>query len=430
MEILECCSKKNLLVTTKICTISSFKMADPRIYRVGKGWKIFLLVGGIALIALFAWGMSEILQNSKQIWLSVFLLLVMSTMILLITLGVIETFISRVLIDLGTQKISTRGLGGKRELFFTEIVGFRDNENCISIETRKNKNGKIKKIKINNIIQKQGEILAILSELCPYFASLEHTDFHAETQSILQEKSFGRSEEERLAKLKRDKRFAFVLNALAWVLGPWLFFRPHFAVLVALLLLFVVSLLIVKFSGGMIHANEKNNSAHPSLVYALTISALMVGLRAFLDYNIFDYKNVWLPSVSLALLLWVLLLYRSKEFVWKKAEDIFVVFLFALFFFFYSYGMTIIFNCQADTSDARVYYADVIDKAIKRSKTNSYYVKLSPWRGEKKPRPESKEVYVNADFYMRVQIGEQVQIRLYQGRLRIPWFTLAKVSAE
>lgn len=180
----------------------------------------------------------------------------------------------------------------------------------------------------------------------------------------------------------------------------------------------IIALVVVKLSNGLIRVDEKNGSAYPSVIYAFIYPSLGLMLRAVLDYDIFDYSNVWLTTTIITLAFLFLLLIKQKEITFKKKVDYLTVSSLALFLFAYSFGTVIHTNCYYDNSEPKCFTAKVIDKRISSGKSTSYYLELSTWGQQ----DEIDEVSVGKGLFNRIEVGDEVNIYFRNGKLAIPWF--------
>lgn len=74
----------------------------------------------------------------------------------------------------------------------------------------------------------------------------------------------------------------------------------------------------------------------------------------------------------------------------------------------------------SDESKPEIYKTIVLDKRVSKGRTETYYLKLSPWEKQK----EIKEVSVPKNLYDTLKINDQATIKLKKGKLNIPWFEI------
>lgn len=382
-------------------------------YKTAKGWAIFIYLFAPLLIGLFGWLLVlPFLNGNFEPNASWILIPVSIAMIALMVFGVLDVYRGRLIIeDNSIKSISTFS---NRVLAFDEIKGFTVNEQYIFIEpTSKEK----KRIKISRYIGGESEVIHWLSR---NFPDLDIQNSIIEEEEILNNETFGWTKEIREEKLIQAKQISRFINWAAGLSAAWTFFYPtpyQYSILTAIVLP-IIALVVVKLSNGLIRLDEKKGSAYPSVIYAFIYPSLGLMLRAVLDYDIFDYSNVWLTTTIITLAFLFLLLIKQNEITFKKKLDYLTVSSLALFLFAYSFGTVIHTNCYYDNSEPKHYTAKVHDKRISSGKSTYYYLELSTWGQQ----DEIDEVSVGKGLYNRTEIGEEVNIYFRNGKLEIPWF--------
>lgn len=385
-------------------------------YKTAKGWAIFIYLFAPLLIGLFGWLIAlPFLNENFEPNVSLILTPISIAMIALLVFGVLDVYKGRLIIQYNSIKsISTFS---NRELAFDDIKGFTFNEQYIFVEP-KNKNQK--RIKISKYTGGFSEILYWLNQ---NFPDLDIQNAKLEEQEILNDETISWTKEIREKKLKKAKQTSKLINWAAGLSAGWMFFYPNpyqYSILLAIVIP-IIALMIVKLSSGLIRVDEKNGSAYPSVVYAFIYPSLGLMLRAVLDYDIFDYSNVWLKTITITLTFLLLLLIKQKEITFKKKLDFLTVSSLALFLFAYGFGTVIHINCFYDNSDSKNFTAKVLGKRISSGKSTSHYLELSTWGQQ----DEIDEVKVGKGLYNRIEIGEEVNIYFRNGKLEIPWFIVS-----
>lgn len=96
----------------------------PQIYQVSRGWKIFLGIGGPALLVLFVWvfntAINRLKSDSSGGW---FLLLISIAMILVLFFGTIDVFRSKLIVY--SDKFVQTGIFYKLELKLSDVEGYQ-----------------------------------------------------------------------------------------------------------------------------------------------------------------------------------------------------------------------------------------------------------------------------------------------------------------
>lgn len=380
-------------------------------YKIAKGWAIFIYILGPLFIVLFSWIFIQSFTTgdftSNANWI---LIPVSIAMIALMLVGIIEAYKGRLLIY--EDRMVSIGTFSTRELKFNEIKGFTTDANYIFIKPYDKQK---KQIKISRYIGEYHELLAWLSKT---FTDLEEQIVCEEKQAILNDEDYGWTEEIREKNLMKAQRTSRIINWTAGVVMVWILFNPTpypYSIMVAMIIP-IVALLTLKLSSGLIRVDEREGGVYPSVAYAFILPSCGLTVRAF-DYEIFDYSNVWPVTLVITLSFLALLLIKQKEITFKKVYDYFFTLLVAVFLFAYSFGTVIHLNCYYDDSETQCFTARVLEKRVSSGKMKRSYLKLSAWGKQE----EIEEISIDKDFYKRVEIGDEVNIHLFKGKLDIPW---------
>jgi hypothetical protein len=147
-------------------------------------------------------------------------------------------------------------------------------------------------------------------------------------------------------------------------------------------------------------------------------SCIFLTLKSF-EFNLLDLKNLWIPSIGIGLLIFVLLylkgINRSVESVIGQLVLMFIVSI------AFGFGSIKVINCEFDQSQETLYTATVIDHHITHGKRTNYYIKLSTWGPQNKEKNES----VSRTMYENTFIGDRVDVKYKQGLFKIPWFKIS-----
>ncbi|WP_020531046.1 hypothetical protein [Flexithrix dorotheae] len=382
-------------------------------YKIAKGWAIFIYLFAPLLIGLFGWVLILPFQNGDFLPNFTWILIPISVaMIAVMVFGVMEAYKGKFIIS--SESIKSIGSFSNKVLKFDEIKGFTVNEQYIFIEP---KNRLKKRIKVSTYTGGFNEILKWLYENYP---DLDQQNAIKEEQEILSDDSVGWTKEIREEKLKRARKTTKIINWAAGLVAAWIFFYPtpyQYSIFIAAVIP-IIALIVTKTSNGLIRIDEKKGSAYPSVIHAFIYPSLGIMLRALLDYEIFDYENLWFTVLAITILFLVTLIIKQREITFKKKMDFFTVGSLSLFLFAYSYGIVIHYNCFYDYSEPTFYTAKVLDKRISSGKSTTRYLELTTWG----PQTEIDEVSVGKEFYNQTEIGDQVNIYFRKGNLEIPWF--------
>ncbi|MBB1285125.1 hypothetical protein HRH25_12140 [Flavisolibacter sp. BT320] len=341
-----------------------------------------------------------------------FMLPISLGMILVFILGFIDGVKGRFVIE--GDRVWSQSVYGKKELYFSQIAGYRTDDKYVYILPQEKGQ---KRIKISQYYGGKGEILEWLSHRYP---DLDEQKAERERQEILSNNELGLTVEQREEKLQGFRKRARLLNGAGAMVTGWIIFfpQPYEAAFWAALSLPPVCILASRFSGGFIRIQEEKGSAYPSVFWSLFFPSLGIAIRALSDFSIFAYEDAFKGALVITAIYLFLLFVRSKEFLFQSAKEYGIALFFGVLGFSYGYGVVVTLNCLYDKSPATVYASRVTDKRVSSGKSTTYYLTLTPWGPEK----DTSDVAVDKELYHRVQNGEDVRILLRRGRLEIPWF--------
>jgi len=386
-------------------------------YKIGKGWAIFIYIFAPLLIALFVWLLiMPFVLDDTSIEMSYFLAPLSLGMIGLMVVGLLDTIKGKVIISSDT--LSIRSTFINRDLKFQEIKGFQVEQNYIFVLPNTERK---KRIKISTYIGNSNELIMWLNSKFP---DLHQVNEEKEEAEILDNFEYGRNTEERSSRLNQAKKVAKVLNWTGGLVLIWTLFKPEpyeYAILVSISLPIIATLVVIYYK-GLIRIDEKKGSAYPTLFFAILMTSCGLFLRALLDYNIFDYSNIWTPSIIIGMVMIALVVFGTKEFKFKKVKDYFSFLSLTIFFFGFGYGAIVTLNCLYDESVPQTFQSKVLDKRISSGKTTTYYLELTAWGTQ----TESDDVSVSEEFYERIEIDDNVNIYLKKGLVEIPWFIVTE----
>lgn len=386
-------------------------------YRTAKGWSIFIYIFTPFLIALFVFlGVMPFMADKLVWWLVLLFVPVSIGMTLFMIYGLLNTFKGRLIIY--SDKVVEIGVFRDKELELSNIKGYRIDQNYTYL-IPKSDDSKI--IKVSQYI---GNKNSFNQWLYTNFNDVDLIESAQQVEEILTNKEFGRTVDEREDKLKWARYVARTINAVGSLLAVLLFFYPRPYELITLIaLIFPVFILAsLHFFNGLIRIDQKNNSGYPSIIYGLISPGMALALRSFLDFDILEYSNFWLPTLAVTLMTSLIMLSTTTELKFKKAADYFTAISLVGFVFIYTYGGIINYNCIYDNSEPEVYSSEVLNMRISSGKSSSYYIELKPWG----PISETEDISISKGLYERLEVGESVNIYLMNGKMNIPWFTITE----
>ena len=392
-----------------------------KVYRIAKGWRIFSYI--IVPILLLPFGfllISPFLDipdlNIDKTAYTYFIVPMSATMTIVVTIAFINTIIGKLVID--KNKIYTSGVLNNKQLFFNEISGYRKTEHFTYIESKTTKT----RIKISGFYENGSEILAWLSS---NYQNLDEVEKTRDAGEILRNLSIGWSTAERTLRLQKAKKLAKILN---WVggfvaIGTVLLLNYNKYIILLCIIYPIFCLIVILFSNGLIRIAEPKTTVYPTLFWAFFATSAVVLMRGIAFYKIFDYTNVWLPSISIALGLLISLFVLNQGYIFNKSEKaLSVITLSLLLFYGYAFGTVININCVLDESKPKIFKTIVLNKQISHGKSRSYSIKLAQWNSQK----EAQTINVNQDFFDKIKEKDTVIIKLKNGKLNIPWFEIEK----
>jgi len=225
---------------------------------------------------------------------------------------------------------------------------------------------------------------------------------------------------EQYADLTQAKKLTRPFNILGVIVLLWTIFFPHpYLIAIGLSALVPIAALLVMASlkGTIAFETKDRKTADPYLTLALAGPPLGLAWRALNDFHIFAFENIWLPAAVISILFSAVIYLYSSDVKQKPAYLLVAV----IFGFALGYGMVIEANCLTDRSQPVSFTATVLGKRTDTSGTStSYYIKLSAWG----PRNEDQEISIQGRAYDRIQVNDEVKIKLKEGMLGIPWFFL------
>lgn len=381
--------------------------------KIGKGWAIAAAISVLIFIGVFGiLGIMPWVQDEINLILGLLVTPFSIGIIIFLIYGLINIKKRRFIID--NEKLISISLFKTKELYYDEIKGYKVNERWILIIPKDNKK---KKIKVDRSMSGTQEALSWISEK---FDDLDVVSKINEEEEILNNESIGWTREIREEKLLNARKTTKVLNILGIISFVWTVFFPvpyNYAIL-STLTIPISAVLATKFFSGLIRLDERKDSAYPTVIYALTLPSLGLSIRSLLDFEIFDYSNVWIISVAIMVTLLSVILIKQEEFSLKNKKSLLSIIPIAMFLWVYGFGATIFINCYLDSSRPEHFTAKIVDKSISNGKITTYYLKLTSWG----PQKEVDEVSVDQAMYDRVEVDNDVDIYFMNGKLEIPWF--------
>ena len=252
---------------------------------------------------------------------------------------------------------------------------------------------------------------------------LDKIDRDALLNEISQQQELGSTPEERLATLSQAKTSSIFALAVAVAAAVALNFGPPilqvpFAIVLALV---PVALALMLHRAPLLYSVFKRKSdPRAELCYALI--AVCFG---------FLLRNRGVHLVSLRplglLVVFVAFAYFAAFFRTYLESSSPVGAFFGLLFLagFYGYAMAVTANTVDDHSSAVTYAASVTGKHISSGRSTTYYLELSPWG----PLQTRNNLSVSRNIFRQLAPGDQICLRLHDGRLHAPWYAPISCTA-
>lgn len=387
-------------------------------YKMAKGWAIFIYIFAPVLIGVFAMPILMYFipswRNGETAQFFAFAIPISLIMMAVMVAAVVDAATGKLTIS--EEDIRIKHVFLKRQLQVSDIKGFRIDDKYTHLEPKVKTQ---KRIKISNYFAKREEWTGWIVD---HFPDLDDQEAEESFQEVLQDNNFGFTEQERLEQFDKVKRITTILNWAGGIAAAWAFFwpQPYEIAILVVATIPILALVALKLYRGLIRIDEKKNSAFPSVFAALFFPAMVLMLRALMDYNIFEHKQVWVLLVPIGIGLAALMLIGQNEFDWQKRRDIFSAMVLVILAFVYAYGLVISTNCTFDYRSAASFESQILNKSISRSKSTSYYLELAPWG----PQPEVNDAEVDRETYEQLEVGDAVEVLFLKGRWGIPWYVV------
>jgi len=256
-------------------------------FRIAKGWRIFIYAFSPLLIGVFLYaGYVTMRSENTNPWMTFFLATLSFGLVLLFTYWIIETKRGRIIIRV--DSISRLSTLGTRVLSFSEIKGFRTDDNYIHIvandETKKS-------IQISLYTEKAQQILIWLDR------NFQDLDRHEEEENqILNDEEFGMNRQAREFRLNEARRTAKYINIAGSTVGIWLLVypTPYVPISLATMIVPLAALCSVYAFRGLIRFDDKKGSAFPSIFLGFLMPCSALTVRALMDWNILEYQRLYI----------------------------------------------------------------------------------------------------------------------------------------
>jgi len=400
-------------IITIMTTYSTKTQAEIKQYPLGTFWRYFLYVSLTGLIGLFSWLGYYMLINKKSdispyLIIAVMLLLICGCVYMLLL-----AYNEKLLVE--TDRFTYQAVYSSHTIYFTDVKGFKVNENYILIIPQTTA---IKKITLSKYIARADELKQYLAD---NFTNLDMEEYEDQLTDILTDNSLGFTEEEREQKLKKAKLLANVINWPSYVICGLLIFYPKpYLLLMTLAVLWPLLAIAALKSNTLIRFDEEKNSPYPGITLGFIMPFAGFGVRLIRDLSLLSFDNIWLPTCGLFVILLLILLPGNRSLNFSSGKKTTASVLLMLFVFLYCLAASAAVNCLYDNATPTEYQVKVVNKNISRGKSTSYNLVLEKWGTQ----TEGEQEMVSSDKYNNTQIGDKVTVACRPGILGAPWYTV------
>jgi hypothetical protein len=385
-------------------------------YRYAKGWRIFSFILFPSLMIGFGYlGIMPYIKNADLV--ATILLTALSIGVeCLMVLGLIDLYKGKLVLEENT--ISAIGIFKTRSLKLSEIKGFKRDNNYLYYIPLSNK---LKQIKVSSYM---GRYSYLVNWTEQRFTNLDLQELQKEEEEILTNEDFGSTVEEREELLKKAKKVSRIINTISFISAISLWFTPKFYNVQVLICaaLPIIGFIIYKRFKGLIRIDDTSNSNNPNILLStFFMPSCVLMIRAFADFNVLNYENLWKPVIVIfASLAFVMIKDSNVKYNFKKGVTYIAIIGIFVLGSMYAYGFIITSNSIFDPSRPEFYKAKVLDKRVSSGKSTTYYLELSRWG----PQNEIEEVQVKRTIYIEKEVGDSALISFKKGLYKIPYYTL------
>jgi len=216
------------------------------------------------------------------------------------------------------------------------------------------------------------------------------------------------------------RRTALLINIIGCILGLSTFVSQLFnEILIYLSFVYpIFCIILVRYYRGLISIEPEIRPNLPTISIGFMCSCFGLIIRTAIDFNVLDYKNVWIPSIVIALL--ILTIYYLNQFkilICNKKIFVYNVFIIILIEVFSFYSVIFI-NCKYDRSAPQIYETQILKKKEYRVKGGTnYYLIIEDWNNTF----IEKEIKVDYRKYYSSFEGERLKVAERRGRFDIAW---------
>ena len=384
-----------------------------RLFRVSWLWRTFFPVGGLALVSVLAFGLSETLADpaagAAQRNTVVGLLVAFAALFVACV-----WFGFRGGLAIGPDRVRYRSFGAFREWLFADLSGFRippKEARALCILSRMDGG---RALRVPAVFERPAEILAALGARLP---DLDLSEARAESEALRRERDLEIRSGRTPSSLGPVRLACRVLNALALValfggilrpkgLGP----APELALLVLAILVAPAAWALKLAHPDVVRLESRRGSELPSLEFALVGGLLAPIVPALRDYAVLDAAAPAAWGAILAVCA-VFALTRADASIGKRKV---VVVLLLAACFAWGYGSLVDVNGALDAGAPAAFPTRVVRKSFSEHSQSVFVAPFGKVAGE-------TELDVPRRVFDGLKEGDSVSVLTKPGALGFPW---------
>ena len=386
---------------------STAGVSYPRDYRYSRGVQIFLYVFAAVMGAAGTWMIGIQILHAA----SIVLLLSGLAMVLL---GIyIAMSCAMSCLVLRADSIEMRGPSGSRMLRRDAIAGRR----------RQPTRGK----PILILVPKSGRSMrldsgfksdSVLDAWIDALPDLDLQELQASEAKLIADPAFGSSPKDRLDRLAKARQVAKVANGVTIAAMLWAYIYPHPYQLAILLLALLpwCAVIIVALSRGLICFDTLRNDVRPQVALMLMMPALVLGMRALLDFNVVDVtRTLEFGFIAGLPLVFVVSLVGQRN---QPRPWVLPLLMLLVVSLPYGGGLVAFADVMFDHQASQVFQTQVLRKYISSGKHPQPYLVLAPWG----PEIMGDRVAVSRAYYSHARVDTPVCVNLHHGAVGLRWY--------
>lgn len=386
-------------------------------YQVSPGWKLFFVSVGLIFVTLGIFGIWYF-GTGHQAHDHAGAVMMSAICGAFAALGTYCAFWSlRCQVTLHAHEIEVRGAFTNRVLRTDEVLGWRtrSTRNAPDILLLVPQPGCGRALQLSQAMRFDDHFYEWLNR----FKNLDDLDASNSEEEILSNAELGDSTEERLKLLQRGENISQIFMIATFAICAWGWFipQPYTGVIAILAAVPIMALIVLSRSRGLYRLDEAPNDAHPNFAVPLMAPGFILALRAATDFEFINWSRVGLISIGIGMILAIVAAASDSSLRAKRGALVALLFCSAA----YGFGAGLEANALLDQSPSKSFSVAVLDKHIFRGRrSTTYNLDLAPWG----PQDQQTNVSVSRRVYGGLRPGDRVCIKLHDGALAVPWYTV------